>query len=76
MIPFELEDEQARKIAAEYLIQQLILQKQYLDEDELEHYKWMIIELTPLREQQDVIVRFNNTWPTDITWGETRGRRW
>lgn len=76
MIRFELEDEQARKVALEYLIRQVLLQKQYFDEDELEHYKWIIMDLALLHERAETIARFDNTWPTNVTWGEIHGRRW
>jgi hypothetical protein len=70
MVTLELSREQQRLVALQVIAEQLITNKQYLDETGIAKYKYMINEFGTLMEIDHIAVRFNNAWPTDVRYSE------
>lgn len=64
----QLTRQQAETVTRDYLLNQLIVNKQYLDPDEIKHYKYFIERLSNLADLDAAVEKFNRAWPQDITW--------
>lgn len=70
MVTIELTREQQRLVALQAIAEQLIVNKQYLDETGIAKYKYMINEFGTLMEIVHIAARFDNAWPTDVRYSE------
>lgn len=70
MVTLELTNEQQRIVALHAIAEQLIVNKQYLDETGIAKYKYMINEFGSLMEIDHIAERFDNAWPTDVRYSE------
>lgn len=61
-------DDDARSLTVRYLALHMIVQKQYLYADELEHIKYVLTRLSTLLELEEITRDFDRAWPNDITW--------
>ena len=70
MVTIELTSEQRRLAALHVIAEQLITNKQYLDDTGIAKYKYMINEFGSLMEIDHIAARFDNAWPTDVRYSE------
>lgn len=68
MIAVNLYPEQSRKVTVDHITNQLIIYKQYLDDTQFSHYKYMLNLFATLDELDVIAEKFDRAWPTDVTW--------
>ena len=68
MSNIELDREQSRQVCFSYIIDTMIMDKQYLDDSAIRKYKFMLNEVGTLIELEKAIERFNKAWPIDVRW--------
>ena len=64
----EITKEQSRLICFQHIADTLIVMKQYLDNEGIRKYKFMLGEMGSLLEIDEVVKRFDNAWPNDVKW--------
>ena len=64
----ELTNEQARKVAFDYILKALIDMKQYLDDTQIAKYRFMLVEFGTLIELEAAKKKFDSAWPNYIKW--------
>lgn len=65
-----LTSDQSRQICLSHLVNALCLHKQYLDDSQIRHYKFIINEFASLYELDDAQQKFDAVWPQDVIWDE------
>lgn len=68
MYSVNLSKEDACKITVEHIATTLIVMKQYLDDEKIANYKFMLREFATWEELEDIKTRFDRAWPTDVQW--------
>lgn len=66
----EITKEQSRLICFHHIADTLIIMKQYLDNEGIRKYKFMLSEMGDFAEIEEVIIRFDKAWPNDVKWDD------
>ena len=67
----QLTREQANRITFSNIRDTLILMKQYLNREQIEHYQYMLEKVFGnLKELEEAQQSFDRAWPPDVKWHE------
>lgn len=69
-ITLSLNTEDARKIAFDIVLDTMIGMKQYINETDLSHYKFILYEFGNLLQVEEAKINFDKSWPRDIKWDD------
>lgn len=67
----ELSKSQANQITFQNLKDTLIVMKQYLNRNQINHYRFMLQEFGSLIELEKAQEDFDKAWPQDVKWYES-----
>ena len=62
----QLDNDQARLVTVQFFARCMCIQKQYLSQKQLFHYRFILQELASLRELEDIAKNFDKAWPQEI----------
>lgn len=69
-IYIELDQTQTRSVVVTFLVNYMVIFKQYLYIDTLKHFKTVIKEVANLQELEYIEDRFDSAFPKELIWSE------